>query len=609
MTDRRRRRGLAAVVTAAVLAGLAGLATAQEPAAAATTPGSGCGQAALVAVNAADNNLYRWTRSTPTSGSFTSAAKVGIGWSDIRLTASDERTGDLFAVDRSGNLKRFWWGGSAYTGGDVIGYNWGPATQIVSAGNGVIYAVWSDGSLRWFHWLGTGSGGTGWDTSNGLYDTGVSPAKWSTRNGAVIGSGWNTFSMIASGGNGVLYGIRKSDGALVWYRNVYPGMGTANWKGGTVVGSGWGTTRALVGLGGGVLYAVNASGKLMQYTHAGYQTGAATWGNNGVGIEIGSGWIGFSRITANPQACAPAAPTRADGVDEPVYFVHGLSNPLDNGWNCNSYWGNAEVRYATLGWTAPLRTIGYYSGDSNCDVVVTNGTTNLPIENVARSFAWWVYQHHSQFGQGVQVVGHSLGGIIVRAAITGVEQGSVNGLSGFPPYLYIENVATLESPHQGGLLAAFCPSRGYTQCEEIAPNSTFLKSLGWNPQSKYGTDWTLISTEDDDMVGPFSGIATNSTMAGYMQVGHIVRYDAGQFGAPDLVHGTVHMNVLWNTGSTGYSLWHGEAGQWSTWGTAAEAAGDTPGPDLYGYYGWTFKSRAPGPVDAAFAATRYWTQR
>jgi Tachylectin len=279
-----RRLGRLAVALA-LLAGTATGVVAAAPAAQAATPA--CGTAALVAINTADTNLYRWTTTDAAAHQFSAATRVGTRWSTIRLVASDATSGNLFAVDSAGNLRRYRWSGSAYTDGTVVSVGWGSIRELVPAGNGVLFARDADGRLRWYRWLSAVLG---------------QPEGWSAGSGTVIGSGWDTFSQIFSGGNGIVYGVKKVTGELLWYRNRTPLAPTPRWEGPSSVGTRWGGFREITDVGGGYIFAINAANQLVHYHHLGAQTGTFSW-EAGSGGVVGGGWKPFDRLTAAPVAC------------------------------------------------------------------------------------------------------------------------------------------------------------------------------------------------------------------------------------------------------------------------------------------------------------------
>jgi len=276
---------------------------------------SWCDAAALVAVNTSDSNLYRWERAYPASGGFTAAAKVGSQWAGIRLIASDSSTGNLFAIDGNNDLSLYTFNGSAYSGPNVISHNWQNIQQLIPGDYGVLYGVGGDGNLYWYRW------------KNGA---------WATGSGTAIGSGWSGLSVF-SGGNGIIYAIVKSTGSLRWYRHLSPIEGASSWVGPTTIGSGWASMRMVVGLGSGVVYAVDPQGRLLYYQHNGYGDGSANWSNGGIGVQIGSGWGSYDRLTANSDACATEAGTHTSSIWSECVPFYG---PEARG---HAYTGNGET--------------------------------------------------------------------------------------------------------------------------------------------------------------------------------------------------------------------------------------------------------------------------
>ena len=208
--------------------------------------------------------------------------------------------------------------------------------------------------------------------------------------------------------------------------------------------------------------------------------------------------------------------------DKPVIFVHGL-NPFGGlGVPCNLNWDSIKNALASWGWDAgSLVDTKYYVGDSSCDQSIDHhgshnrhkgnnrwwtfgfnhsyidtGSHNhdTPIEHVGYHLAWYIYDHYTSQGQPIDVVAHSMGGVVIRYALTKLEQQH----SDFPPELLIEDVVTLETPHDGGYLSILC---GWsTQCLELFPGSSFISGLSENPQASAGTDWTTIGSYWDPLV-------------------------------------------------------------------------------------------------------------
>ncbi|MFD7631847.1 esterase/lipase family protein [Streptomyces sp. NPDC059851] len=121
---------------------------------------------------------------------------------------------------------------------------------------------------------------------------------------------------------------------------------------------------------------------------------------------------------------------------------------------------------------------------------------------------------YSVKGQTVDVVAHSMGGLIVRAALAGYAQGDPT----WPKKLLVEDVVTLGTPHKAAWLGALCLSN--LQCQEMYyPNHAFRRWLGPNlQQAQGGTDWTLISSNADFSVSAGNGAPTD------VGAQHLVRY-------------------------------------------------------------------------------------
>lgn len=188
-------------------------------------------------------------------------------------------------------------------------------------------------------------------------------------------------------------------------------------------------------------------------------------------------------MAAAPANAAP--PARDDGMTEPVYLVHGYSA---DGTDCQQRWGPAMEAWRKAGWEGGFHTVGYYEGDSSCNTKIAAANRSTPIQQLGSQLAWDIYLQYSRHGRSVDVVGHSMGGLIARVALTGVSR----GWDGFPPFVYVEDAVTLGTPH-GGVSASWVRSCDETQCVQMRPGSKFLRvlaSVGQNPQSNQGTDWT-----------------------------------------------------------------------------------------------------------------------
>jgi triacylglycerol esterase/lipase EstA (alpha/beta hydrolase family) len=84
-------------------------------------------------------------------------------------------------------------------------------------------------------------------------------------------------------------------------------------------------------------------------------------------------------------------------------------------------------------------------------------------------FAWYVQDTYTSKDQNVGVVGHSMGGLVIRYALYRVAAGDPD----FPPSLLISNIVNFGSPHSGTNIAALCAASN-VECTEMTPGSAFL---------------------------------------------------------------------------------------------------------------------------------------
>ena len=163
--------------------------------------------------------------------------------------------------------------------------------QLVPGGNGIIYGVQADGGLMWYRNTGWQNGTSAW--ANG----GV---------GQEIGTGWQRFRTVLASEDGQLFAF-MADGTLRWYKWVVtnPATGAGSWAGGgtgPVIGTGFNAYPRLFGGWDGVIYGVDDNGTMwwFQYTAGNGSGGGAAWANNGVPVNIGSGWKEIKRLWADP---------------------------------------------------------------------------------------------------------------------------------------------------------------------------------------------------------------------------------------------------------------------------------------------------------------------
>ena len=225
-----------------------------------------------------------------------------------------------------------------------------------------------------------------------------------------------------------------------------------------------------------------------------------------------------------------------DGAHTPVILVHGYNNRPGNcqGIDLATYWGKAVTELTTRAGIPAVDVVpvSYYRCDNHgIDITgygpgvsypftKTSGTVkpraghtnNSSITRVAQDLAWFIHNEYTQKGRAVNVVGHSMGGLITREALRRVQAGD----PAFPPTLDIQKVLTMSTPHNGW--GVTCKSN--TQCIEMTDGSAFLAEIQSNPapQGASGTAWWAMATAgagtgNGYLTSTCDAIPTNSAIA------------------------------------------------------------------------------------------------
>jgi hypothetical protein len=290
--------------------------------------------------------------------------------------------------------------------------------------------------------------------------------------------------------------------------------------------------------------------------------GSIAGGDQAQAAAVG-GATAVDAVHAADDAALAAAPRRNNNKTNAVYFVHGFTRSGHH--DCEQVWGVAKAAFRASHWRGRLVTWGYYRRNTHCTRNYA-GTTDSRLREVGRQLAWDIYNNYTRHGKKVDIVAHSMGGLVARAALRGTQTRT----AGFPRALYVEDVITLSTPHTGTNWANGCALTHY-QCRDMKPRSAFLRWLGPDaPVSTISTDWTLIGAGDDDTVT--SGSATGLRNS----VGHRIVYCGGQ----GLEHNVI---IKKSTGNTWcQSVWHHNHRQW-------------------------VRTRGPSPVRRAVLGAYYWS--
>ncbi len=131
-----------------------------------------------------------------------------------------------------------------------------------------------------------------WYRHSGFRDGNVGPASWSGPR--TVGTGWDSFTTIFSAGSGIIYGIQPN-GDLLWYRHLGAADGSFAWDGPIRVGTGWQDFTNVFSPGEGIIYAVQPDGAFLYYRHITWNEALAdcTWDGP---AQIGTGWQGFAAV-------------------------------------------------------------------------------------------------------------------------------------------------------------------------------------------------------------------------------------------------------------------------------------------------------------------------
>jgi hypothetical protein len=294
--------------------------------------------------------------------------------------------------------------------------------------------------------------------------------------------------------------------------------------------------------------------------------GALALGSIAAGDSAQAATLG-SDATANAAhsaqgAAAAAVPRRNNNKTNAVYFVHGFTRSGQH--NCEEVWGVAKAAFRAAHWKGRLVTWGYYRRNTHCTRNYA-GTTDTRVREVGRQLAWDIYNNYTRHGKKVDILAHSMGGLVARAALRGTQTRT----AGFPRALYVEDVITVSTPHTGTNSANACALTHY-QCRDMKPKSGLLRWLGPDaPVSTISTDWTLIGAGDDDFVtsGSATGLRNN--------VGHRIVY----CGRQGLEHNVI---IKKSTGTYCQSVWHHYQRRWVT-------------------------TRGPSPIRRAVLGAYYWS--
>lgn len=221
-------------------------------------------------------------------------------------------------------------------------------------------------------------------------------------------------------------------------------------------------------------------------------------------LTVGLG-AGCSRSNGSGRSELPATP---------VLLVHGYSTtcPTDV---THSVWGGAYLAFTHAGWGGPVLPMSYYGCDRDGVDITGYGPSvpaggaptivasppraqydqNTSIDQLAHDLGWFVYDSFSRSGTPVDLVGASMGGLIIRDLLHHFAKHD----AGYPPHLEVTHAVTFSTPHRGYGApggSAVCPIVTL-ECRQFAVGSALINELNADrkpPQGDGGTTWTVVGS-------------------------------------------------------------------------------------------------------------------
>lgn len=182
-------------------------------------------------------------------------------------------------------------------------------------------------------------------------------------------------------------------------------------------------------------------------------------------------------MRAGGAGAAPVTPV-STLRSNPVLLVHGYN---DNAGCAEtkvaSYWADTKAQLIAQGFTT-VRTIGYYTCDVGADASIGSFTRDADIDDIGAALA--AYIHRTYGNAPVDLVGHSMGGLIIRSAAV------------HDPSLNVAQAVTMSTPWDGaGTIASNDVTCSHTlQCEQFATDSPWLALLRSEPATV--GDWSAV---------------------------------------------------------------------------------------------------------------------
>lgn len=290
----------------------------RNTAASSTLPLKKATRSIIYAITPRVEAVYGSSVSGPASGGHSSIQQTPTSGGDLMWFRHDGRLDGTFNWEGPEKVGNRWDGFKhVFSGGDGIIYGITPRVEAVHSSpvldsasgshsnNGQTPA--SGGELVWFRHHGRQDGTFNWEGPK------------------TVGSGWDGFKHVFSGGNGIIYGIQEN-GDLMWYRHVGRADGSFVWNGPNKVGIGWGQVTQVFSGEDGIIYAVTprqgntkdipggsklaSGGDLMWYRHLGREDGSFSWLGPS---QVGAGWDGLKHLFSDGDGIIYGVTPRVGG--------------------------------------------------------------------------------------------------------------------------------------------------------------------------------------------------------------------------------------------------------------------------------------------------------
>jgi triacylglycerol esterase/lipase EstA (alpha/beta hydrolase family) len=187
----------------------------------------------------------------------------------------------------------------------------------------------------------------------------------------------------------------------------------------------------------------------------------------------------------------------------PVVFVHGATAGLCPGLDVKKWSAGIATAMTNAGWPASLLdSVGFDRCDTDYSERISSALLVTPLSSIAHDLAWYVYNHYTARGQTVDLVGHSMGGMLIRYAMTRIAADD----PAYPSRVLVRDVVTFSSPYRGVTTTAICAVRTAVACTDLQAGSMFVSRL--TDAVPAGQRWVVFGSSACDFIP-----AADSTIA------------------------------------------------------------------------------------------------